>query len=400
MSIQLGNLPITATMKTKFPAPSEGVKAIVIGNESPLTVTITMESGGVQKTLYPAMVDWFAVGNAFTGNILINPIAILNNGSQWPSSSLVFDAIGLYDTETASMYPVSLSRGMNVGNNLSLGTAATSIANDGNAAGTSILEATVAADIASAVSLTNDGVMSLGTAAHNGSLTLHGPLKSAGAQTVPGNLTVQGSLLNLLAGALKLSAGSVSALSIFTGSGQVLNAAHGLGKRPDFIIPVYAGNFGSPAREPDLLLWSKYHHRERGGSSGLLMGSPGIRIIGGFSTMQDDLIVAELLQANQFASPHTPTQTLVTGGTITTNQHHARVTAASAVTGIIMASGTYDGQELTVLHTGAAASSITFATAGSNAASSHVATDYVISGLSCSKYVWEATTALWYPVTF
>lgn len=91
---------------------------------------------------------------------------------------------------------------------------------------------------------------------------------------------------------------------------------------------------------------------------------------------------------------------ITTGGTVSTASRVSKVTAGSAVTGVIVGSGTTDGQELTILHVGAAASSITFATAGSNAASSHVATDFVISGQTCLKFVWEVTTALWYPVVF
>lgn len=89
-----------------------------------------------------------------------------------------------------------------------------------------------------------------------------------------------------------------------------------------------------------------------------------------------------------------------TGGTVSTATRTSKVTTGSAVTGVIIGSGTQDGQELTIVHVGAAASSITFAAAGSAAASSHSATDFVISGQTCSKFVWEVTTALWYPVVF
>src|ERR1700737_1019074 len=108
MSSSLGSLAIVANTAATFSAPNSGVKAILIGNESGLTVTITMESGGVQKTLYPSVLDWFAVNPGFTGTIKITPTVILNNSSSFPSSSLIFDAIGLNDPEQASMYPISL----------------------------------------------------------------------------------------------------------------------------------------------------------------------------------------------------------------------------------------------------------------------------------------------------
>jgi hypothetical protein len=170
MSVLLGNQSITSGTDALFQgAPHEGVKAILIGNESGLTVTITMEGGGVQKTLYPSTVDWFQVKQGFTGTIRIHPISILNNVSTFPASSLVFDAIGLDDPEQASMYPISLTRNTNVGNsiNTTLGTAS-AVQNDGSTAGTSIVESTVLGDGASGVSLTNAGHLSLGTVTNNG----------------------------------------------------------------------------------------------------------------------------------------------------------------------------------------------------------------------------------------
>jgi hypothetical protein len=177
MSISLGTQVIAANTPTSFEAPSDGVKAILIGNESGLTVTITMESGGVQKTLYPSTVDWFDVRRGFTGNIRITPTVILNNVATFPASSLIFDAIGLNDPEDSSQYPVTLNRSMTVGGMVStVGGTSSAIANDNNAAGTSIIEATVTADGASAVSLTNDAVFVLGDATHKGSLTVAGPV--------------------------------------------------------------------------------------------------------------------------------------------------------------------------------------------------------------------------------
>src|SRR5712692_7423644 len=106
MSNYLGSKVIASGVNDYFQAPDSGVKAILIGNESGLTCTITMESGGVQKTLYPGQLDWYPVKIGFTGNIKISPSTILSNVAAWPSSSLVFDAIGLNDSEEASQYPV------------------------------------------------------------------------------------------------------------------------------------------------------------------------------------------------------------------------------------------------------------------------------------------------------
>ena len=91
---------------------------------------------------------------------------------------------------------------------------------------------------------------------------------------------------------------------------------------------------------------------------------------------------------------------VTTSGTINTSKLVSKVTAGSAVTAVILASGTTDGQICRVEHVGAAASSITFATAGSAAGSSHAATDFVFSGQKAALFVWESVTALWYPVSY
>ena len=91
---------------------------------------------------------------------------------------------------------------------------------------------------------------------------------------------------------------------------------------------------------------------------------------------------------------------VTTSGTISTAKLVSKVTTGSAVTAVIMGSGTTDGQLCFVEHVGAAASSITFATAGSAAGSSHVATDFVFSGQKAAAFIWESTTALWMPVSY
>lgn len=89
-------------------------------------------------------------------------------------------------------------------------------------------------------------------------------------------------------------------------------------------------------------------------------------------------------------------QTLVTGNTITTPASIGvvRVTAAAAVTGIILPAGSNAGQNITVIHEGASGNTITFAAAGtSNVADG--ASD-TITGPSARTFVWDSVTALWY----
>ncbi len=111
MSFNVGTLAITSGNDTSFQVPNDGVKAILIGNESGLTVTITMESGGVQKTLYPSSLDWFSVKKGFSGRIKIHPVTVLNNVAAWPASSLIFDR--LKNDREHSRYQCLLKRGDN-----------------------------------------------------------------------------------------------------------------------------------------------------------------------------------------------------------------------------------------------------------------------------------------------
>lgn len=217
MSMNLGTLAITTT-NTSFPAPNDGVKAILIGCESGLTCTITMEGGGVQKTLYPGTVDWFDVRKGFTGNIKIAPVAILNNVATFPASTLIFDAIGLNDSEQANMYPLALpSRNTNIGNQVNtVGGVANSIQNDNSTAGTLIAESTVAGDSASAVALLNTGHLTLGTVNNPGVLTVIPDLGTSEQVQIDGTgtLTVNRSIA---ANLIKTVTGNDLTLDVETG---------------------------------------------------------------------------------------------------------------------------------------------------------------------------------------
>src|SRR5690349_18485658 len=87
--------------------------------------------------------------------------------------------------------------------------------------------------------------------------------------------------------------------------------------------------------------------------------------------------------------------TVTNGATIPTGGlYSTRVTAAAAVTGVILQPGTYPGQEVTVVHEGAAANTITMAAAGTSNVADGVGT--VIAGLTAKTFVWDSSTKLWY----
>lgn len=119
--------------------------------------------------------------------------------------------------------------------------------------------------------------------------------------------------------------------------------------------------------------------------------------------MQDTTIVADNMTVNQLGTinqlatlQQTGTvTTIATGNTININNLGVvRVTTAGAVTGVILQAGTKAGQQVIVIHEGAAANTITFAASGtSNVADG---TSAVITGPAQKMFVWDSVTSLWY----
>jgi len=85
---------------------------------------------------------------------------------------------------------------------------------------------------------------------------------------------------------------------------------------------------------------------------------------------------------------------IATSGTVDTSVDLVRLAPAAAVTAVIMAKGTYNGQRCTIINTSIAASSITMAAAGTSWVADGVTT--VIPGLRASNFHWSVPDQLWY----
>jgi len=106
----------------------------------------------------------------------------------------------------------------------------------------------------------------------------------------------------------------------------------------------------------------------------------------------DPLINGTTITATSATSPDPGNSgTIATAGLGVT-----KVNPAGAETGVILAAGIIDGQEVTVVNTAAAANSITFAAAATSNVADGVSD--VIAGLKSRTYVWESGTARWYPM--
>lgn len=99
---------------------------------------------------------------------------ILSSGGPPASKVIVVQYLSYENVSTA--FPIPLARQTNVGNALNLATSTSLLQNDGNAAGTQIIEATPSTDAGSAVTMDNDGVTKLGNTANsrNAKLTVQG----------------------------------------------------------------------------------------------------------------------------------------------------------------------------------------------------------------------------------
>jgi hypothetical protein len=208
-----------------------GLSGVLIGNESGLTVIITLQGANTSKSLYPGTVDWFPIPKSgFTGVVQIDPVSNLNNLSFWPSSFVQIDTFGINEAP-AGVYPMALPRITNVGNTVTTtGGTVAQVVNDGNAPATQFIESTVSGDGGgSAVSVTNDGVVAIGTTLHKGSITIKGPISADGTQfrsdgvgnvNVGATLTVGGGYVQS-GGDMSLGTHDITASNNITSNGTI-----------------------------------------------------------------------------------------------------------------------------------------------------------------------------------
>jgi len=163
MSNQYGKIALVSGQQVLIDVGGTGLSGIVIGNESGLTCSVTLQGANVKKTLYPGTVDKFLVpkGQSWTGNLQINPTTDLNNVNSWPSSHIYIDTYGINE-EIPGDFPLVLNRAGNIGNVVTTAMGgSTSLQNDGNAASTVFIEATQSGGPASNYSGTVDGSLQI-----------------------------------------------------------------------------------------------------------------------------------------------------------------------------------------------------------------------------------------------
>jgi len=175
----------------------DSISAIRIADESAFHLSVAMNGNGGTYPIdaWTADVIYTKDFPGWDGSITITSLTILTNNAGAPATSALITIFGKQE-QVKGTYPVGLSRLNNIGNAVNTNVTSTnSIDNEGNPAPTQIITSIVSGDGTNkAVSLTNDGVFSIGTAAHPGSISFdNGKITSDGA----GQLNLANGILNL-----------------------------------------------------------------------------------------------------------------------------------------------------------------------------------------------------------
>jgi hypothetical protein len=110
MPIPVGQVSLTAGTPGIFNAPSMGIKGLILSNESPYTVTISLQGSSGGGILYPETVDFFPVTMGFNGNVGYTPVTNVTNPGAYTQTNLYFQAVGLNENFNSAIYPLALSR--------------------------------------------------------------------------------------------------------------------------------------------------------------------------------------------------------------------------------------------------------------------------------------------------
>jgi hypothetical protein len=219
---------------------------LVVYNESNIALTFTFQNG--DSDYVPAWVGQKFRIEGTNVNVTWQHQSILSSIAP-PLSQVIVVAYACGEP-VPNGFPVALSRQANIGNIIQTFAAAvvpfvTSLVNDGNAAGTQMIESTVAGQSTSSVNVTNDGIWILGNPAFPGllssdnatfktdglgNLTVKG-LTVTNNLTVAGNFTASNGISRFNVGAQHNQIVSYSTFSFVTNGGSQ-TVAHGLGAIP------------------------------------------------------------------------------------------------------------------------------------------------------------------------
>lgn len=305
MSKDWGMVTISAGVRAFADVGAGGLSGVLLGNESPLKVTVTLQGANTSRSLYPGTVDWFPIpkGASFNGMVQLDPVSTLSNASSWPSSYLQIDTFGPGERPEGT-YPMALPRNTNVGNTVSTAMGgANTLQNDGNTQ-TVIIESTPSGAPSSTISIDNEGnvtvkgnnagtlttllqliagaspAVKLAAAAvlteALGNLKVDGTLESAGAATLDSTLTVDGSSILDNGTITTDGSGNINKLKSILFSGAGVNVL-GYDSAGDILSVTGSANSRDMHYKATATIWF-----EPGAGQVAKVDGSGIHLVGGF----------------------------------------------------------------------------------------------------------------------
>jgi len=388
--------PSLATTGTIIIPRSSSVGKIVFYNESNIALILSFQNG---DTAYvPA---W--TGTIYCGNFGGQMVTWLQHStlvSTVTPASVVIVETYLSHECVLNIFPAALARQTNVGNSITTAVVGTStLVNDGNAAGTQFIEATVSGDSASAVTLTNDGIFTLGTAAHPGSVSFdNATITSNGAGTLTAAHISSTTPLDSL-GSLPGASG------VTTRFGTGLHGSTDAGFE-SATFAVMGGLQGALFKQNNYFDGSNHrfmsaataYQFDFGGSVSGIAGAVAVRnstntpVAASVITWSSWINLSHLL-----GTVSTGVQTVVNGSTLTLSSTLGvnQVTAASGVSGLIMPMGSVSGQ--LAIFANQSAFTLTFAAHGTSNVIN--GTGVQIDPFHIKELIWNPQDGnQWYPV--
>ncbi len=110
MTVPLGSATLTVNVAGIFSAPPMGIKGLVISNESPFNVQISLQGTAKGGTLLPETAAFFPVDRGFNGNVTYTPTSVITNPASYTAATLSFEVVGLNEPFDPSSYPIALTR--------------------------------------------------------------------------------------------------------------------------------------------------------------------------------------------------------------------------------------------------------------------------------------------------
>ncbi len=254
------------TTPNTFAVPQSSASGrMVVWNESNISIQLDFQNG---DTAYVAA--WTA--RMFCGNYGGTTVrwsqhsTLSSNGP--PLSQVVVETFASNEAIPGT-FPATLARQSNIGNVVStVGGTATAVQNDGNVAPTTFVEATASGDSISSVTMTNAGVMTLGTDARHGTIKFYDNFGAAQSilyidaanntnlqnGAASDNLSINdqtgapiahfllGTGISIISGKLNFVQGSIARIDgqHYTPSDTLIHTyAHNLGAVPDLVIPTF-----------------------------------------------------------------------------------------------------------------------------------------------------------------